>query len=96
MGSSEVVIQTADGVRGLVTAIARGSGSRYAFYRGEQWVGPQAGTPVEAGRMLEEPEQVDYGKNLRTRNRRMQQEQYGSWNEKRRSSKKGVEVQQAN
>jgi len=42
----------ADGIRGKATAIVRGEGDRYAFYRGETWLGPPAEAPAEDAERL--------------------------------------------
>jgi hypothetical protein len=35
----------ADGIRGEALVIAQGEGSRYAFYRGQTWLGPPKDQP---------------------------------------------------
>ena len=86
-----------DGLRGTVTAIARDEESRYAFYRGEAWVGapidqsPQLAVPQEQ----QERKAVDYQDNLRFQNEALQRGYNSSWDKARRSGNRGVQVQQA-
>lgn len=67
----------ADGLRGTATAIARGEGDRYAFFRGETWLGPPAEVPetdVEAAeRQRRQITRGAYLENLGARNVQQQE-----------------------
>jgi uncharacterized protein YfaS (alpha-2-macroglobulin family)/tetratricopeptide (TPR) repeat protein len=92
-----------DGLRGVVTVIARDQESRYAFYRGKNWVGAPMPMPQIVQQKLEQAAQpaskanaqVDYQSNLRMDNGQLQQMNYNSFDQLRRSGGKGVQVQQA-
>ena len=66
----------ADGLRGKATAIARGEGDRYAFFRGETWLGPSpdvSEAEEEAGeRQLRQMDRGAYLENLGARNAQQQ------------------------
>ncbi|MGE0710543.1 MAG: tetratricopeptide repeat protein [Planctomycetota bacterium] len=84
----------ADGLRGKATVIAREGEARYAFYRGETWLG----APPQARRHVQQAAPapaVDYEGYLRQQNRAMQERSRSDWDEKRRNAKRGVQVQQA-
>lgn len=85
----------ADGLRGRVTAIARDESARYAFFRGEKWLG----TPEDRGRApataAPEPQRVDYLDNLRLQNEDVQRQNQMQWDQLRRQQPAGVEVQRA-
>jgi hypothetical protein len=92
-------IFVADGLVGTATVIARDSNARYAFYRGETWLGPQ----VQAGAAvnLSAPEaaaagkSIDYQGNLRLQNDAMQRAYQADWDQARRSDTRGVQVEKA-
>jgi tetratricopeptide (TPR) repeat protein len=85
----------ADGLRGPVTAIARDAEARYAFYRGESWLGPPETAAQQAmpPAMMTAP--VDYQGNLRQQNDMLQRAYNADWDRMRRSGQKGVQVDQA-
>jgi len=89
----------ADGLRGNATVIARVGDSRYAFYRGTQWLG--ATPSATSGKMLKpqpnaSPEQqVDYLGNINDDNSKVQYKSLQAFEKNRRSTNKGVQVQQA-
>ena len=80
----------ADGLNGKATVIAKAGDARYAFHRGEKWLGQRQThrpSPVQAP--------VDYDGYLRKQNRVMQEKSQQGWDEKRRRARKGVQVQEA-
>lgn len=89
-------IFVADGVSGTVTAIARDADARYAFYRGETWIGapqaPQAGQQIMQQRKAPA---VDYNMNLRQQQMELQLQNRADFDAYRRGGSKGVEVQKA-
>ncbi len=90
-------IFVADGIQGTVTAIARDADARYAFYRGETWLGPQ----VQSGRERNNIDvrvndiDVDYKGNLRQQQLELQRSNRANFDAYRRAGEKGVEVQKA-
>jgi tetratricopeptide (TPR) repeat protein len=87
----------ADGLRGTVTVIARDEESRYAFHRGETWLGPRSARPARGQQLGEQLEGVDfdYRDNLNSQNSIMQRSFNESWDRIRRSGRKGVQVDKA-
>ncbi len=87
----------ADNLRGKATVIAREGNSRYAFFRGADWLGtPQDAQPAPQQPMLQQGMDVDYKGNLNIKNCEMQQLNNDSWNSKRRSNRsKGVKIENA-
>jgi hypothetical protein len=88
-------IFVADGLRGKPTVIAREGDSRYAFYRGDTWVGapqnqpqPQAPAPHQGG-------QTDYQLNLRRYNKGIQDANIQQFDQMRRIQQQGVKVKAA-
>ena len=72
----------AEGVRGVVTAVARQDGAQYAFYRGKSYVGapvvpPAPQAPAAAGKPAAQPAEAAQalGANLRIQNSRNQERQ---------------------
>jgi hypothetical protein len=89
-------IFVADGLRGSATVIARVGESRYAFYRGQVWLGA---APDESARP-ETPEEpaaapADYMKNLQGANESIQLPNIKLFEQLRRQAPAGVEVQKA-
>ena len=83
----------ADGLRGKATVIAREGDARYAFHRGERWLGAR---PEENQlRHQQQAPAVDYEGYLRKQNQVMQERSRSDWDEKRRQNRKGVQVQEA-
>jgi hypothetical protein len=87
----------ADNVHGKATVIAREGESRYAFFRGDTWLGAapnSAGKPPQAGE--QQGQQIDYNYNLNYRNNEIQQLNNYKFNEQRRQSpNKGVLIKSA-
>ncbi|MBI2192793.1 MAG: tetratricopeptide repeat protein [Planctomycetes bacterium] len=85
----------ADNLRGKATVIARHGDSRYAFYRGEQWLGQ----PGPAGGQPQPPPSPrpshDYESNLRDSLRSLQQQNVQQFDQLRRTRSGGVQVQKA-
>ena len=96
-------IYVADGIDGRVTAIARDEHLRYAFYRGERWLGktpeqfPDRSRDRAPAQQLAPAESVDvdYKGNLREQNKQLQFDNRSNWDAQRRNYSEGVEVQQA-
>lgn len=87
----------ADNLRGKATVIAREGASRYAFFRGSDWLGATENAPApppqSGGKAKEE---VDYKGNLYQQNGVIQKDNNDSWNSQRRSApSKGVKVEKA-
>jgi tetratricopeptide (TPR) repeat protein len=87
----------ADGIRGKGTVIARDGKNRYAFYRGEQWLG----APEEERQMeqrlapVQEKYEADYRANIKISNQAIQAANVMQFDQMRRSLQKGVQVQEA-
>jgi hypothetical protein len=86
----------ADNLRGTATVIARDGDARYAFYRGEKWLGPPVQqTPANQPTEPLEEKRFDYRSNLRMQNEDLQQGVWKEYDQNRRGKNKGVEVQKA-
>ena len=84
----------ADNIRGKVTVIARAGDGRYAFHRGDKWLGaPKAAAPRRAAALRSQV--PDYQKNLRLENERTQYGAMKAFDSFRRARQSGVQVQQA-
>ncbi len=88
----------ADNLRGKSTVIAREGESRYAFFRGDTWLGAPENSPAQA--VQQDPpvfkQGVDYNSNLYEQNGAIQQLNNGKWNSQRRQApNKGVKIEQA-
>ncbi|MFI5380764.1 MAG: outer membrane protein assembly factor BamD, partial [Tepidisphaerales bacterium] len=83
----------ADGLRGKATLIARVGDSRYAFYRGDKWIGP----PATAGKPAAQPpapaSSVDFLQNLKGGNKDIQEKNLKQFEQQRRNPNGGVEIQ---
>lgn len=90
-------IYIADAISGKVTVIARDGDARYAFYRGEQWLGRMPNTPnaAPAQPMLKETLQTDYQENLSKDNSFIQDQNREQFDKLRRNAQKGVQIKQA-
>ncbi len=88
-------IFVADNLRGKATVIARQGDARYAFHRGASWLGAPANRPTARPSRQPQPGQLDYQQNLRMQNSTMQRTNWQSYDSFRRSTNKGVQVQQA-
>lgn len=90
-------IYIADAINGKVTVIARDGDARYAFYRGEQWLGQAAN---ESG-VMQQPvvrtlnKQTDYQENLSKDNSFIQGQTFEQFDKLRRGGQKGVQIKQA-
>ncbi|MCX6878934.1 MAG: tetratricopeptide repeat protein [Verrucomicrobia bacterium] len=87
----------ADTVHGKATVIAREGESRYAFFRGETWLGAPANAPAAPPKQpAAEQQQLDYQNNLNDQNDAIQRFNNGKFNEQRRQApNKGVQMKQA-
>ena len=89
-------IFTADNLRGKATVIAREGTSRYAFFRGEQWLGASVNEPAQAREQAGEKQSIDYQGNLNGFNQVIQMENSGKFDQNRRQrQQKGVQADQA-
>jgi len=80
----------ADGLNGKATVIAKAGDARYAFHRGEKFLGQR-----RMRRPSPKKAPVDYDGYLRKQNRVMQEKSQQGWDQKRRRARKGVQVQEA-
>jgi uncharacterized protein YfaS (alpha-2-macroglobulin family)/TolA-binding protein len=92
----------ADGINGIATVIAREGKDTYAFYRGKNWLGAQAGRgggqQVEQQIQLkysEGKDKADYRYNIEVMNQAIQSNNLGEFDQMRRGVQKGVQVQNA-
>jgi len=84
-----------DNIRGKATVIAREEDTRYAFYRGEKWLGaPQTARVAPQAQKRRIPSQ-DYQSNLREQNKAMQMMNYKQFDQMRRVKQQGVQVKAA-
>ena len=88
-------IFVADDIRGKATVIARQGESRYAFYRGETWLGAPPEEQRRRAPSKEGSRQLDYQANLRAQQQAIQQKNYQQFDQMRRQKSKGVQVQKA-
>ena len=79
---------------GKATVIAKAGDARYAFHRGEKWLGAPQNQRWGRRPSRQRPK-VDYDGYLRKQNRMMQESYQKGWDEKRRNARRGVQVQQA-
>ena len=86
----------AEGLRGTATVIARDSDSRYAFYRGKNWLGQAVNAPPAAGKpAAPSNNDVDYGGNLKTQQHDITNFNSLNFDKLRRQQNKGVDVNKA-
>jgi len=88
----------ADNLRGKSTVIAREGDSRYAFFRGNTWLGAPENAPAQPAQQPQSgPKQsVDYQGNLFQQNDTIQKFNNGKFNEQRRQGQsKGVKIEKA-
>lgn len=87
----------ADNLRGKATVIAREGNSRYAFFRGSDWLGAAENAPAQPqpSQPAAKPD-VDYNSNLYQQNGSIQKFNNDNWNSQRRSApSKGVKIEKA-
>jgi tetratricopeptide (TPR) repeat protein len=92
-------IFVADNLRGKATVIAREGNSKYAFFRGTDWLGAADNAPPPppqpAGQQGGKGK-VDYQDNLFKQNSTIQQLNNDNWNQQRRQApNKGVKIEKA-
>ncbi len=88
----------ADNLRGKATVIAREGDSKYAFFRGRDWLGTPENAPVTPPQQeLENAQEgVDYKGNLYLQNGMIQRDNNANWNQQRRQGQsKGVKIEKA-
>jgi alpha-2-macroglobulin len=90
----------ADNLRGKATVIAREGNSKYAFFRGSDWLGAPENAPVpppeEPGQQEQKKGKVNYQDNLYEQNQSIQFRNNESWNQQRRQApNKGVKIEKA-
>ena len=87
----------ADNVHGKATVIAREGESRYAFFRGDTWLGAPPNAPAAKPQpAAPQGQQLDYQNNLNDQNDKIQEFNNGRFNEQRRQApNKGVQMKQA-
>ncbi|HNQ87721.1 MAG TPA: MG2 domain-containing protein [Verrucomicrobiota bacterium] len=87
----------ADAVRGKATVIAREGESRYAFFRGETWLGAPLNAPAAPAAQPATPgPSIDYLNNLNYENTRIQELNRGRFDlQRRQAPAKGVQMEQA-
>ena len=90
-------IFTADNLRGKATVIAREGDSRYAFFRGNTWLGTAENAQVPAPKPVQQSDQqIDYKGNLFQKNEAIQQFNNDIYNKQRRQApNKGVKIEKA-
>ncbi len=95
-------IYIADNLRGKATVIARDAEMRYAFYRGEKWLGapaPGSPTPVKSSTQQHKAPSakgqpgLDYRQNLQMQNGLIQGGNWGAYDKLRRGQNRGVQIQ---
>ena len=86
----------ADGLRGKATVIARTGESRYAFYRGERWLGAPEHARVRPRTAQPAMQQeLDFRQNLRGLNDQIQEQNRQQYDKLRRQRQGGVQIQDA-
>ena len=83
----------ADGLRGTATVIARDAENRYAFYRGTASLGLPHGKAQPARQDARPREATDYRRHLERKNRAIQSKNVTMFDQLRRSTRGGVQVQ---
>ena len=86
----------ADNIRGEATVIARDAEARYAFYRGDTWLGaPKDRGPQRQPQPAQQEDRMDYQYNLRQQNMQLQQMNIQQFEQMRRVQQKGIKVEAA-
>jgi len=88
-------IFVAENIRGKATVIARQGDARYAFYRGEKWLGAPKAQPKPKRPPKAAPAQLDYQMNLRMQNKAVQSSNIIMFDQMRRAKQSGVQIQKA-
>ncbi|MCU0779705.1 MAG: hypothetical protein MUF04_01230 [Akkermansiaceae bacterium] len=90
-------IFVADNLRGKTTVIAREGGSRYAFFRGADWLGaPENASPQQTAPAAKPEPAIDYKGNLFQQNEAIQRFNNEAFDKSRRQApSKGVQVEKA-
>lgn len=88
-------IFVADGIRGKATVIARAGDARYAFYRGDKWLGAPKQQRPRPQPKARSDEKLDYQSNLRSQNQMMQRANFKKFDRFRRQPGKGVQMKNA-
>ena len=83
----------ADGLRGTATVIARDAENRYAFHRGAAWLGSPHGKAQPARLGTHPREATDYRRHLERKNRAIQATNVRMFDQLRRRTRHGVQVQ---
>ena len=84
-------------MHGKATVIAREGESRYAFFRGETWLGAPLNAPAKPAQQPAAQQQLfDYQGNLEFINNQIQEDNRGRFDQQRRQAPaKGVQTKQA-
>ena len=85
-------------MHGKATVIAREGESRYAFFRGETWLGTPPNAPAKPAQQpaLQQGQQFDYQGNLDVQNFQIQEFNNSKFNlQRRQAPSKGVQTKQA-
>ncbi|MCY2929560.1 MAG: hypothetical protein NTV86_08720 [Planctomycetota bacterium] len=85
-------IFVADGIRGQVTVIARSGESRYAFFRGQTWLGAPKEQLREATPAIQRVD-TDYNLNLRSKNDAVQRANTVQYQQFRQAKPAGVNLE---
>jgi uncharacterized protein YfaS (alpha-2-macroglobulin family)/TolA-binding protein len=90
-------IYIADNLRGKATVIAREGNSKYAFFRGSDWLGAAENAPTPPPAPVPQGKgKVGYQDNLYQQNDAIQQLNNDNWNSQRRQTpNKGVKIEKA-
>ena len=83
----------ADGLRGTATVIARDAENRYAFHRGTASLGLPHGKAQPARQDARPREATDYRRHLERKNQAIQSKNVKMFDQLRRSTRGGVQVQ---
>ena len=88
-------IFVADAIRGKVTVIARERKNRYAFYRGDNWLGDEQRPVLQKQPTPQTDSQYNFRSNLQLFNKKMQMMNTKKLYRQMRYRKQGVQVEQA-
>ncbi len=82
----------ADGLHGTITVIARDGMNRYAFHRGDVWLGPP---PSESETKPSPHAAADYRQHLKRKNQEIQSSNRETFDRLRRATRSGVQLHRA-